>query len=92
MLTFSLKCGILPLTQTTAHQGCFFKLKFMVNRLTTYLKDSVEELKKVTWPTKKETTNYTLMVIGVSLVVSVFLFILDKLFSYGLSVLINRGA
>ncbi|MEI7498528.1 MAG: preprotein translocase subunit SecE [Candidatus Falkowbacteria bacterium] len=64
----------------------------MVNRLTTYLKDSVEELKKVTWPTKKETTNYTLMVIGVSLVVSVFLFILDKLFSYGLSVLINRGA
>jgi len=64
----------------------------MVNRLTTYLKDSVEELKKVTWPTKNETTNYTLMVIGVSLAVSVFLYLLDMVFTTGLSLLISRGA
>lgn len=63
----------------------------MVNRLTTYLRDSAEELKKVTWPTKQETTNYTLMVIGVSLAVSAFLYLLDMIFTTGLSVLINRG-
>ncbi len=64
----------------------------MVNRLTTYLKESVEELRKVTWPTKNETTNYTLMVIGVSLAVSVFLYLLDMVFTTGLSLLISRGA
>lgn len=63
----------------------------MENRLIKYLKDSVEELKKVTWPTKKETTNYTLMVIGVSLAVSAFLFSLDLVFNYGLGWLLNRG-
>ncbi|NTW22733.1 preprotein translocase subunit SecE [Candidatus Falkowbacteria bacterium] len=63
----------------------------MVNRLTTYLKDSAEELKKVTWPTRNETTNYTLMVIGVSLAVSAFLYLLDMVFATGLSLLINRG-
>lgn len=63
----------------------------MVNRLTTYLKASAEELRKVTWPTKQETTNYTLMVIGVSLAVSVFLYLLDVVFTTGLSLLINRG-
>jgi preprotein translocase subunit SecE len=63
----------------------------MVNRLTTYLKESAEELKKVTWPTKKETTNYTLMVVGVSLAVSAFLYLLDVGFTTGLSWLISRG-
>ncbi|NTU99166.1 preprotein translocase subunit SecE [Candidatus Falkowbacteria bacterium] len=63
----------------------------MVNRLTTYLKEAIEELKKVAWPTRKETTNYTLLVIGVSLAVSAFLFLLDSLFTTGLNWLISRG-
>jgi len=63
----------------------------MVNRLIAYLKASVEELKKVTWPTKQETTNYTLMVIGISLAVSVFLYSLDLIFTAGLNLLVSRG-
>ena len=43
-----------------------------MNKLLNYIKGSVEEMKKVTWPTKKETYNYTLLVIGISLAVAVF--------------------
>jgi preprotein translocase subunit SecE len=64
-----------------------FKYENM-NKLASYLKSSIEEMKKVTWPTKKETYNYTLMVIGISLGVALFLGVLDYLFNLGLEQLI----
>lgn len=62
----------------------------MANKLTIYLTESLEELKKVTWPTKKETYNYTLLIIAVSLAVSLFLGLLDFIFAQGLEKFINR--
>ena len=41
-------------------------------KITEYLIGSIEEMKKVTWPTKKEAKNYTLLVIGISLGVATF--------------------
>ncbi len=61
-----------------------------MNKLTTYFKESVIELKKVTWPTKKETYNYTLLVIGISIGIALFLGLLDYLFTQGFQALINR--
>jgi len=61
-----------------------------MNKLTNYLKESAEELKKVTWPTKKETYNYTLLVLGISLALALFLAALDLIFSEGLRLLINK--
>lgn len=52
------------------------------NKLTNYLRDSYRELKKVVWPTKKETTNHTLLVIGISLGVAAFLGAFDFLFTW----------
>lgn len=56
----------------------------IVNKIITYIKESYKELKKVVWPTKKETTQHTLLVIGISLAVAGFLgffdFIFNKLF------------
>ena len=59
-----------------------------MNKITEYLKASIEEMKKVTWPTKKETYNYTILVISVSLGVALFLGLLDIIFNYGLQFLI----
>ena len=61
-----------------------------MSKLTDYLKGSVEEMKKVTWPTKKEAKNYTLLVIGISLGVAAFLGILDYAFSFGIEKIITR--
>lgn len=51
------------------------------NKLVNYIKASRAELKKVTWPTKKETTKYSLLVIGISLGTAAFLGALDYVFS-----------
>jgi preprotein translocase subunit SecE len=59
-----------------------------VNKIITYLKASIEEMKKVTWPTKKETYNYTLLVIFISVGIALFLGVLDIIFSRGLEYLI----
>lgn len=49
----------------------------MMNRITTFLQESKQELKRVNWPTKDETKRYTLFVIAFSLVLALFLGILD---------------
>ncbi|XOU95063.1 MAG: preprotein translocase subunit SecE [Candidatus Kerfeldbacteria bacterium] len=49
----------------------------MPNKLISYFKESKEELKKVVWPSKKETIKYTILVIGISFVTAVFLGALD---------------
>ena len=46
-------------------------------------------MKKVTWPTKKETKNYTLLVIGVSLAIAAFLGVLDYIFSLALKLILS---
>lgn len=59
-------------------------------KLADYIKESVKEMKKVTWPTKKETYNYTILVISVSLAIALFLGGLDYIFNLGLEILINK--
>ena len=61
----------------------------MTNKLVNYVKGATEEMKKVTWPTKKETYNYTLLVIGISLAVAAFLGALDYVFSWVLELVIK---
>ncbi len=46
----------------------------------------VEELKKVSWPTKKETARLTLIVIGVSLIIGLYIGIIDILLTKGLEI------
>jgi preprotein translocase subunit SecE len=50
-------------------------------RITNFLKETRVELKKVNWPTRKETVKYTLIVIGLSFAVALFLGGLDFLFT-----------
>jgi len=61
-----------------------------MNKIIEYLKASIEEMKKVTWPTKKETYNYTILVISISLGVALFLGLLDIVFTKGLEYLITN--
>ena len=61
-----------------------------MKKLIKYFAESAAEMKKVTWPTKKETYNYTILVIGVSVGVAIFLGALDYAFTEGLQLLITR--
>ena len=60
-----------------------------MGKLGDYIKGSIVEMKKVTWPTKKETQNYTYLDIGISLAVAAFLGALDYIFSFVLEFLLK---
>ena len=59
-------------------------------KITEYINLSIQEMKKVTWPTKKETYNYTLLVIGISIAVALFLGGLDYIFTVSLEKVIIK--
>ncbi len=56
-----------------------------MNAILKYFQDSREELRKVSWPTRPETINSTLIVIAFSLAVAAFLGAAD----YGLNKLLE---
>ena len=56
-----------------------------MNKLVDFLKDVKVELSKVNWPTRNQTVQYTLVVIGLSLALAVFLGGLDFIFQWGLN-------
>lgn len=61
----------------------------MFTTIKNYFIGSYAELKKVTWPTKQQTINYSLLVIGLSLGMAAFFAILDKFFGIGIETLLK---
>lgn len=57
----------------------------MFNKTTRFLKNVISEMKKVSWPTKKELVKYTITVITTVAFVAVFFMIVD----FGISSLIQ---
>jgi preprotein translocase subunit SecE len=57
----------------------------MKDKIVKYAKETVSELKKVTWPSKDEIVGSTIVTIFVSVIMAVFIFIVDQ----GLSALIS---
>ena len=51
----------------------------------------VGELKRVTWPSRSETTRLTILVIMVSIVIGIFLFAFDQVFNLLLDLLLQAG-
>ena len=47
------------------------------NRLVHYLKETRAELRKVSWPTRPQATNLTLIVLAVTIVMAIFLGAVD---------------
>jgi preprotein translocase subunit SecE len=52
-----------------------------MKKLINYIKDTRGEMKHVSWPTRKQTFIFTILVISVSIVVALFLGFFDFIFS-----------
>ncbi|MCB1162926.1 MAG: preprotein translocase subunit SecE [Candidatus Latescibacteria bacterium] len=61
----------------------------MFDRLRNYLREVWLEMGKVTWPTRDELRESTLVVIIASLVVTAFIFVVDRVLDSGVSGLIR---
>jgi preprotein translocase subunit SecE len=57
--------------------------------LSRYFHETKAEMKKVTWPTKKETINHTIIVLIISVCVAAFIGLVDWIFTLGLDKLIS---
>ncbi|MCF7865733.1 MAG: preprotein translocase subunit SecE [Candidatus Pacebacteria bacterium] len=53
-----------------------------------YINETMAEMKHVTWPTRRQTVIYGILVIAVSFFVSAYLGLLDSVFAAGLKLLI----
>ena len=54
-----------------------------MNKITSYFISSYAEMKKVSWPTRNQTINYSLLVIGLSVGFALFFSLLDYIFNLG---------
>lgn len=59
------------------------------SKIAQFVREAKIELRKVNWPTKQQTINYTLLVVAMSVAVAIFLGGLDLGFSRMLQVLIG---
>ncbi|MFH2062784.1 MAG: preprotein translocase subunit SecE [bacterium] len=59
------------------------KISLSNNPLVNYARNSRDELKRVSWPTRQQIIKDTLIVIGVSVAMGAFFALADKLFEIG---------
>jgi preprotein translocase subunit SecE len=59
------------------------------NRLVRYLKETRAELRKVSWPTRQQAINLTLIVLAVTVAMAIFLGAVDLLFASLLRLLVG---
>jgi len=57
--------------------------------IITYIKEVASETRNIKWPTRKQVTSYTLIVIVLSLLLAAYVGALDALFARLLSMLLN---
>ncbi len=59
-------------------------------RITKYVREVKSEMKKVVWPTFKKIRQNTLVVMLYVFIVGIVIWILDALFTWAMSFIINR--
>ena len=64
----------------------------MLEKVKKYLKETVAELRKMSWPTRQELTGSTIVVVVVSLVVAVFIGIVDRILVMIVKAIFGGGA
>lgn len=62
----------------------------MASRISSYFRESKDELKKVVWPSRKQTINHTVLVVAISLFVAAFLGLVDLAMNYGIEKIIVK--
>jgi preprotein translocase subunit SecE len=53
----------------------------MFSKLISFIQESKQELRRVEWPTRAETTKFTIIVVLISIGVSIYLGALDFIFT-----------
>lgn len=57
-----------------------------------FMGETRQEVRKIVWPTSRETTQMTMVVMVVVLIVAIFLWLLDMLLGAGVKMFIGQGS
>jgi preprotein translocase subunit SecE len=60
-------------------------------QLAGFFREANVEIRKVVWPTRKETTQTTLVVMAMVIIVSIFLWLLDMFLLWAVKLLTGQG-
>ena len=60
-----------------------------MQNFSKYIRQTMSELRQVSWPSQRQTIMYTILVIAISAVVALLVGAFDYLFSQGINFLIN---
>ena len=63
-----------------------------MTRIRRFISEAVSELKKVSWPTREQVRNLTVLVFAVSFVVGLYITVLDFVFQGAIGFLVERTA
>jgi preprotein translocase subunit SecE len=59
-------------------------------RPTAYFREVWQEIQKVTWPTRQQTIEKTMLVVGVSLIAAIYIGALDASFQWLITFLLSK--
>ena len=62
-----------------------------MEKVKRFLKEVVAELRKVTWPSKDELIGSTIVTVVVSLIVAIFIGIVDRILAFGIRAIFGGG-
>ena len=66
------------------------KLTTQTMKLIKYFNDTASEMKQVSWPTQRQATFYTLLVVAISALVALYIGAFDYLFSEAVKFITSR--
>ncbi len=61
-----------------------------MERFSRYIRATIAEMKFVKWPTQRQAFIYTVLIIGISAVVTVFVALADFVFTSGIDFVVNN--
>ena len=56
-----------------------------MEKIKKYVKETMAELRKMTWPTKDELVGSTIVTVVVSLIIAIFIGIVDRILTFGVT-------
>lgn len=82
---------VLGVVSGIALSGYIFSLTDKGRSWFSYLSHAKKEVEQVVWPTKQETTQMTLMVFVVVILMGIFLWLVDMFFLWAVKLLTGQG-
>ncbi|MGE4548557.1 MAG: preprotein translocase subunit SecE [Intestinibacillus sp.] len=84
--------GHTPAEKKQADKPVKAKKPSIFSRIEKWFRELKSEIRKIVWPTRKQTTNNSIVVISAILVIGVYIWVLDAICNLGIQTLLQHFA